>query len=241
MVVEDAAQAQGARRHGRGRRSAGDAAATSFYPGKNLGAAGDAGAVLTDDAQVAQTVRLLAQSRQPSQVRATRSVGLQLAGWTPCRPSSCAPSSPTSTRWNDAARRAAARYDELLAGVPGVRAPVTLPGNEHVWHLYVVQVEDRDRVLAALNASGIGAAIHYPVPVHLTAALPYLGHGKGDFPVAEAAADRDLSLPLHPHLRPGQQERVVEALHRCARLTGRRLWTVAWRAASRGGLRRTTC
>jgi dTDP-4-amino-4,6-dideoxygalactose transaminase len=114
--------------------------------------------------------------------------------------------------WNAARRAAAARYGALLDGVAGVRTPVSAPGNEDVWHLYVVQVDDRDRVLAALHAAGIGAGVHYPVPVHLTGAYRHLGLGPGSCPVAEAAADRILSLPLHPHLTAAQQERVVDVL-----------------------------
>jgi dTDP-4-amino-4,6-dideoxygalactose transaminase len=114
--------------------------------------------------------------------------------------------------WNDRRRAAAAYYGELLAGVDGVRIPVSAEGNEDVWHLYVVQVEDRDRVLQELNDAGIGAGIHYPTPVHLTGAYAHLGLRGGAFPVAEAAADQILSLPMYPHLTPGDQQRVVEQL-----------------------------
>ena len=116
--------------------------------------------------------------------------------------------------WNAARRAAAARYAELLADVPGVRVPATRPGNEDVWHLYVVQVDDRDRVLAELGAAGIGAAIHYPTPLHLTAAYAGLGYREGEFPVAEAAAGRILSLPMFPHLTAEQQAYVAESLLR---------------------------
>jgi dTDP-4-amino-4,6-dideoxygalactose transaminase len=119
--------------------------------------------------------------------------------------------------WNEARRAAAARYETLLAGVPRVRRPVTVPGNVHVWHLYVVRVPERDRVLAALRAAGIGASIHYPTPVHLTGAYRGLGYGPGSFPVAEAAAGEILTLPLHPHLTPAQQERIVTELEAALR------------------------
>ena len=104
------------------------------------------------------------------------------------------------------------RYDELLADVPGVRRPATLPGNEHVWHLYVVRVADRDEVLRRLHAEGIGAGIHYPVPVHLTPALAGSGRAPGRCPVAERAAGEILSLPIFPGITPAQQERVVDVL-----------------------------
>ena len=92
--------------------------------------------------------------------------------------------------------------------------PATLPGNEHVWHLYVVRVPRRDEVLGALNAADVGAAVHYPVPIHLQGAFHHLGHRRGDFRAAEAAADEVLSLPLFPEITPEQQERVAAALRR---------------------------
>ena len=100
----------------------------------------------------------------------------------------------------------------LLAGVDGVVAPTVLDGNEPVWHLYVVRVPDRDSVLAQLNEAGIGAGIHYPVPVHLQPAFRGLGRGPGSFPVAETAAQEILSLPLYPGITCAQQEQVAEAL-----------------------------
>ncbi len=111
-----------------------------------------------------------------------------------------------------ARRVAARRYAEMLTGVDGVVAPVTAPGNEHVWHLYVVQVAERDRVVAEMQAAGVGVAIHYPTPVHLTGAYSALGQGAGTFPVAEAAASRIMSIPMFPHLTQSQQERVVDVL-----------------------------
>ena len=121
--------------------------------------------------------------------------------------------------WNEARRAAAARYDELLAGVDGVVLPATAAGNEHVWHLYVIRVQslggDRDRrdaLVARLNAEGIGAGVHYPTPLHRTPAFADLGYERGAFPHAEAAASRIVSLPLHPHITAAQQERVVQAL-----------------------------
>ncbi len=210
VVVEDAAQAHGARRHGRPVGSWGLAAGFSFYPGKNLGAYGDGGAVVTDDDDVAIALDALrnhgsrARYEHPtlgfnSRLDTVQAVVLnaKLA---------------RLDEWNAARRQAAARYEGLLGGLPGVRLPATQVGNEHVWHLYVVRVPERDRCLAAMSAAGIPAAIHYPTPIHLTGAFSGLGHGPGDFPVAEAAADEILSLPMHPHLTADQQERVAEAL-----------------------------
>ena len=115
-------------------------------------------------------------------------------------------------RWNDDRRVAAGRYDELLADVPGVVLPVTAEGNEHVWHLYVIRVARRDEVLRSLNEAGVGAGIHYPVPIHLQGAFGDLGNGTGDFPIAEAAATEILSLPLFPQITASQQEYVVSRL-----------------------------
>jgi dTDP-4-amino-4,6-dideoxygalactose transaminase len=116
---------------------------------------------------------------------------------------------------NAARRAAAARYDALLEPLDVVR-PSVLPGNDHVWHLYVIQVPDgpalRDEVVARLNRAGVGAGIHYPTPVHLTPAFAGLGYGPGAFPHAESAAGRILSLPLFPQIRADQQQRVVQEL-----------------------------
>jgi dTDP-4-amino-4,6-dideoxygalactose transaminase len=209
-VVEDAAQSQGARRNGVSAGAAGDAAATSFYPGKNLGAYGDAGAVLTGSADAAARMRVIrdhgssakyqhevigVNSRLDTLQAVVLSAKLRrLAGW-------------NAARW-----AAAARYDELLSGCDAVVRPRTLDGNEHVWHLYTVRVPDRDRVLKELHAAGVGAGIHYPVPIHLTEAFAGLGYPQGAFPVAERTARELLSLPLFPEITAAQQERVVSAL-----------------------------
>ncbi|SEM33815.1 DegT/DnrJ/EryC1/StrS family aminotransferase [Streptacidiphilus jiangxiensis] len=213
-VVEDAAQSQGATRDGRTPGSGG-IAATSFYPGKNLGAYGDAGAVLTDDAELAATVRSLANHGSTVKYRHdiagfnSRLDGLQAVV--------LRAKLARLGAWNQARRDAAVRYQELLADLAAA-GRVVLPGvgegEAHVWHLYVVRVPgaDRDAVVGKLNAAGIGAGIHYPTPVHLTDAFAHLGHGRGSFPQAERAAEEILSLPLHPHLTADQQQRVVDAL-----------------------------
>lgn len=215
-VVEDAAQSQGARQHGRG--AYGRIAATSFYPGKNLGGYGDAGAVLTDDPELADAVRLIGDhgAREKytherlglnSRMDALQAVVLRAK-------------LRRLPAWNAARRAAAARYDALLGGVDGLTLPRTAPGNEHVWHLYAVRVgpgRDRDAVLAALHADGIGAGVHYPVPVHLQPAFRFLGHREGAFPTAERAARELLTLPLHPQMTEAQQTRVAEALMKALR------------------------
>ena len=214
-VVEDAAQSQGARRNGTGAGALAHAAATSFYPGKNLGAYGDAGAALTGSDEVAARMRVLrnhgsarkyehqvmgVNSRLDTLQAVVLSAKLRrLAGW------------------NEARRAAAQHYDTLLAGLDEVVRPQTLDGNEHVWHLYVVRVPDRDRVLKELQAAGIGAGIHYPVPIHLTEAFAGLGYAEGAFPVAEHAARELLSLPLFAEITAGQQEQVALALRSALR------------------------
>jgi dTDP-4-amino-4,6-dideoxygalactose transaminase len=209
-MVEDAAQSQGARRLGRGSGAWGAAAGTSFYPGKNLGAAGDAGAVTTSSEATARRVRLL--GAHGSAVRYVHEVVGMNSRLDTIQAVYLRAKLARLEKWNDLRRRAARRYEDLLAGVPGVRTPRVLPGNEHVWHLYVVRVAERDRVLARLSAAGIGTGIHYPTPVHLTEAYAWLGHSPGDFPVAEAAGTEIVSLPMFPHLSHAQQDRVVEVL-----------------------------
>ena len=210
LVFEDAAQSQGAQRHGRSAGCFGVAAATSFYPGKNLGAYGDAGAVLTAAEPIAARLRRLRnwgserKYHHPEIGFNSRLDTLQAVV--------LAAKLRRLDAWNAARQRAAARYDELLAGVVGVATPRVLAGNQHVYHLYVVRIPRRDQVLASLQAAGIGAGIHYPTPLHLHGALRDLGHREGDFPVAEAASREILSLPLHPHLTEAQQERVVDRL-----------------------------
>ncbi|MFI5531647.1 DegT/DnrJ/EryC1/StrS family aminotransferase [Kitasatospora sp. NPDC051853] len=211
-VVEDGAQSQGATRHGRVSGSWGVLAATSFYPGKNLGAYGDAGAVVTDSAELAAAVREIGDHGS------SRKYVHERFGFTSRLDTVQAVVLRAKLRrlpaWNEARRAAAARYDALLGELAGVTLPLTMPGNEHVWHLYAVRIDGgrRDEVLAALNAAGIGAGIHYPVPVHLQPAFHHLGHPEGTFPVAERAARELLSLPLHPHLTEYQQTYVAETL-----------------------------
>lgn len=209
-VIEDAAQSQGAQRNGRGSGSLGAVAATSFYPGKNLGAAGDAGAVTTSDPEIARTVRLLAA--HGSETKYVHEVVGMNSRLDTVQAVVLSAKLARLEKWNELRRQAADRYQVLLDGIRGVRLPESAPGNLDVWHLYVVRVRDRDRVLAALLEAGIGTGIHYPFPVHLTAAYASLGFDEGSFPVAERAAGEILSLPMFPHLSPEQQEYVAEVL-----------------------------
>ena len=209
-LVEDAAQAQGARRNGTSAGALGDAAATSFYPGKNLGAYGDAGAAMTNSAAVADRMRMIRDHGSP------RKYEHEVIGVNSRLDTLQAVVLSAKLRhlaaWNAARRAAAARYDELLSGYDAIGLPRTLDGNEHVWHLYTVRVPNRDRVLKEMHAAGIGAGVHYPVPIHLTTAFAGLGYPQGAFPVAEQAARDLLSLPLFAEITEAQQERVVSVL-----------------------------
>jgi dTDP-4-amino-4,6-dideoxygalactose transaminase len=212
LLFEDAAQAHGARRFGETPATIGLAAATSFYPGKNLGAYGDGGAVLTDRAELARRVRLLGNHGEVtrydhaelgfnSRLDALQAVVL-------------AAKLRRLDRWNDARRDAAARYAELLSDVGAIWLPEVMEGNEHVWHLYTLRLSGRDELFDALRGHGVGVGIHYPVPIHLQGAFADLGHRRGDFPHAEQAADRLLSLPLHGHLTAYQQDQISELIHK---------------------------
>lgn len=214
-LVEDAAQSQGARRGERRAGGFGAAAGTSFYPGKNLGAYGDAGAVLTESDALADTVRKLrnygsdVKYRHPEMGFNSRLDTLQAVV--------LSAKLQRLNRWNAERREAAARYAALLADLPELGLPRVMPGNEAVWHLYVVRVPERDRVLAALHEAGVGAGIHYPTPCHLQGAYAHLGHRRGDFPAAEAASDEILSLPIFPGITEEQQEYVASALAKALR------------------------
>jgi dTDP-4-amino-4,6-dideoxygalactose transaminase len=209
-IVEDAAQAQGATRHGRPAGGLGSVGGTSFYPGKNLGAAGDAGAVTTDDPEIAERVRVL--GAHGSRVKYVHEVVGVNSRLDTVQAVVLSAKLKRLTAWNAQRRTAAARYSSMLADVDHVEVPRTLDGNEDVWHLYVVRAPERDRILESLHAAGIGAGVHYPTPLHRTRAMQHLGYQQGAFPVAENAAAEILSLPIYPGITVHQQSRVVEVL-----------------------------
>jgi dTDP-4-amino-4,6-dideoxygalactose transaminase len=214
-VVEDAAQAHGASWKGKGPGQWGDAATFSFYPGKNLGAWGDGGAVFTRDAGLAKRIRMRANHGRTDKYlhefegRNSRLDGLQAAV--------LRVKLRHLADWNAARRRAASWYDRFLEGDNRITRPVVDPAGEHVFHLYVVEVDDRDRVLADLQKRGIGAGVHYPVPLHKQPAYAGHGYAAADFPVATASADRILSLPIFPELTEAQAERVAKTLREVVR------------------------
>ena len=208
-LVEDAAQSQGARRHGGGVGAHSHVAATSFYPGKNLGAYGDGGAVLTRDQEVADRVRRLRnhggiRKYEHRELGTTSRLDTIQAAVLRCKLRHL-------DEWNTLRRAAAAVYDGALSCVEGVSTPTTAEGNEHVWHLYVARVPGRDVIIQRLTAAGIGAGIHYPSPLHR---LPvFEGRSRAlECPVAERAAGQILSLPLYPGLTCDQQHRVLAEL-----------------------------
>ena len=217
LVIEDACQAHGAeyfsKRENAWRRagSMGRAAAFSFYPAKNLGACGEAGAVTTGDAELARTCRMLRDHGQSAKY------AHDFEGWNGRLDAIQAGMLQVKLRqlprWTAERREHARRYTEQLTGAPGILAlPFEPLWSRPVYHLYVVRVPDRDRVQRDLGAAGIGTGIHYPTPLHLLKAYEGLGFRRGDFPVAERAAAEILSLPMFPELTPAQQQRVVSRL-----------------------------
>jgi dTDP-4-amino-4,6-dideoxygalactose transaminase len=209
-VIEDACQAHGAQRNDRRVGTVGDAGCFSFYPGKNLGAFGDAGMVVTDNRECAARVRSLRDhGRAEKYVHDTLGFGERLDG---LQAAVLAVKLRHLEEWNQRRRAAANAYRELLAGLPLLLPPEDTPDSGSVYHLFVIRVRRRDSVLAALKAAGVGAGVHYPLPVHLQPAFAYLGYRRGDFPHSERAADEVLSLPLYPEITREQLETVAAAV-----------------------------
>ncbi|APW59907.1 DegT/DnrJ/EryC1/StrS family aminotransferase [Paludisphaera borealis] len=208
-VVEDAAQAHGARCQERAAGTMGLCGCFSFYPGKNLGACGEAGAVVTNDADVAARLRTLRDHAQGRRYHhgelgfnyrmeafqgAVLGIKLKyLEGWTEAR------------------RRLAERYQAGLADLP-LLLPTEATDRRHVWHLFVALHPQRDRIRQALEERGVQTGLHYPIPVHLQGAYEHLGHQTGDFPVSERIARECFSLPIFPEMTNRQQDRVIETL-----------------------------
>jgi dTDP-4-amino-4,6-dideoxygalactose transaminase/acetyltransferase-like isoleucine patch superfamily enzyme len=216
FVVEDACQAHGAEYFSRNENrwmkagSMGKAAAFSFYPGKNLGACGEGGAVTTNDAALAGTVKKL---RDHGQVKKYyhdmegyngRLDAIQ-AGLLHVK-------LPHLAKWNAQRRDRAVEYTRLLAGNEALTLPHEPSWSRAVYHLYVIRTNDREGMMNHLKEAGIGTGIHYPIPLHLQKAYASLNYGEGTFPVAERVAAEIISLPMYPHLSDGQQARVVEAV-----------------------------
>lgn len=212
-VLDDCAQAHGARWRGRVVGSLADASAWSFYPGKNLGAMGDGGGLTTDDAGVADRVRVL--RNYGSRVKYHNEVKGLNSRLDEMQAAVLAAKLPELDRLTDERRRIAARLLDGLAGAP-VGLPFVPAEAEPAWHLFVIRHEARDRLQAALAADGIGTLIHYPVPPHLQSAYRELGHAPGDFPLSEAIHREVLSLPLWPGMSEAQVDAVIGAVRRHA-------------------------
>lgn len=211
-LVEDAAQAHGARYRGRRAGSCGDVACFSFYPGKNLGAYGDAGGLTTGDAALAERLRELRNHGQdPKKKFFYRELGYnhRMDG---LQGAVLGVKLPHLDRWNDRRRQVAARYDAGLAGVAEVTVPAVAPYGEPVYHLYVIRVPDRDDLAAFLKERGVQTAVQYPHPLHLTAAFASLGYVAGDLPVCEQACREIISLPMYPDLTDAQVEHVIDSV-----------------------------
>jgi dTDP-4-amino-4,6-dideoxygalactose transaminase len=209
-VIEDSAQAQGARYKGRRTGSLGDVAAISFYPAKNIGAIGDAGAVITNDVELADRVRTLRnygskkKYENESQGYNSRLDELQAAF--------LRVKLRKLDEWNQRRRAVAARYLNELSGVLGLKLPCVPEWAEPVWHLFAVRHRQRDKLQAALAAADVVTLIHYPIPPHLSGAYAEAGWKPGDFPVAEEIAKTELSLPMGPHLGAEEQEIAIRAV-----------------------------
>lgn len=210
LVLEDASQAHGAEYKGKRAGSMGHAGSFSFYPGKNLGAYGEAGAVVTSDDAMAQTMR---QFRDHGQ---SKKYYHDMVGWNArmdgFQGAVLHVKMGHIENWTESRRTNARRYAEQLADVKGVILPVEKDEARHVYHVYAIRVEKRDELMAFLNEKGIGCGIHYPVPLHLQKAYADLGYKNGDFPVAEESASQFVSLPMFPELTEAQVAETADAV-----------------------------
>lgn len=209
VVIEDAAQAHRAEYKGQRVGSIGDIGCFSFYPGKNLGAYGEGGAVVTSNPEYAKTMRMLrdwGQERRYHHV--LKGYNYRMDG---VQGAILRVKLRHLDKWTDARRSHAAQYDQLLVD-SGVKTPTAMPYSYHVYHVYPVRLQNREAVQQQLNDRGIQTGIHYPIPVHLQVAYADLGYKAGDFPRSELAAAEVLSLPMYPELTPAQVSTVAEGL-----------------------------
>jgi dTDP-4-amino-4,6-dideoxygalactose transaminase len=210
VVIEDACQAHGALYQGRPAGSIGDAGCFSFYPGKNLGAYGEAGAVVTSNDDAAAKMRVFREHGQP------KKYFHDMIGWN-CRMDGLQ-AAVLSVKlkhlpaWTEARRKHATQYNQLLEGIPGIVLPHEAGYAQHVYHIYAIRTERRDELMTALGDKGIATGIHYPVPLHLTGAYQHLGYTEGSFPVSERIARELVSLPMFPELNQEQIKYVVAGI-----------------------------
>lgn len=208
-IIEDIAQAPLAELNGQTVGSFGDVACYSFYPSKNLGCLGDGGAVTTNNAALAEKIKLLSDYGQSS--RGQHEIVGYNSRLDTLQAAVLLTKLPHLKSWTEARRRHARNYNELLNELP-VKTPTMIEGIKAVYHLYVIQVKDRNRCLDHLVKNGVMAQIHYPTPVHLQPCYQDLGYKMGDFPVAENACQHSLSLPMYPELTSAQIQTVVKTL-----------------------------
>jgi dTDP-4-amino-4,6-dideoxygalactose transaminase len=208
-VLEDGAQAHGARYKGKRLGAHGDVVAWSFYPGKNLGAFGDGGAITTDDAEIAERIRVL--RNYGSRLKYVNDVRGFNSRLDPIHAATLRVKLKVLDAWNARRAEIASRYQKGLADV-GLTLPFVPEWSEPAWHLFVVQHPQRDGLQKKLGAAGIGTLIHYPIPPHLQQAYGSSGHVKGQFPIAEQMAKQLLSLPIGPHLDETGASAVIAAL-----------------------------
>lgn len=210
FVVEDACQAHGAEYKGRPAGSIGDVACFSFYPAKNLGAYGEAGAVVTNSADIAKKIRIL---RDHGQAKKNYHC---MIGWNArmdgFQGAVLSVKLKHLAAWNKARRKNAQLYNDLLAKVDGVITPIEADYAKHVYHIYAIRTKKRDALIRALAEKGISCGIHYPIPIHLQEAYKSLGHEKGGFPIAERCVEELVSLPMFPELGQEQIEMVCHEI-----------------------------
>jgi dTDP-4-amino-4,6-dideoxygalactose transaminase len=208
-VIEDAAQAHGAEYNGKRVGSVGDIGCFSFYPGKNLGAYGDGGAITTNNDQIAERIMLLRDHGRISKYEHA------VVGFNSRLDTVQAAVLNVKLRhldkWNYQRQRAATWYNAMLSQM-GIRTPPCRAGSTHVYHLYVIEMENREILQSRLKAAGISSGVHYPIPLHLQPALARLGYGTGDFPHSERAAQRIISLPIFPELTREQKHHVINTI-----------------------------
>jgi len=209
-VIEDAAQAHGSVYHGKRAGYLGDAGAFSFYPTKNLGAIGEAGAVVTDDDKIADRVRILrnygSRTRYHNEVKGTNS------RLDPLQASFLRVKLQHLDEWNSRRRKVAGKYLEALKGTPDLILPSVAAGAEPVWHLFVLRHRHREKLLKHLNEAEIGTLVHYPIPPHLSGAYANEGWKAGDFPLTEELAETVFSIPINPHLDDDAIAYVIQTL-----------------------------
>ena len=210
VVIEDACQAHGALYKGKKAGSMGVAGCFSFYPGKNLGAYGEGGAVVTQSEAIANKIRMIRDHGQ------AKKYYHDMEGYNGRLDAIQAGVLRIKLRrlasWNESRRQNAGYYNELLSPIKGVTVPKEAEGCRHVYHLYVILADDRDGLQKYLNDKGIGTGLHYPVPLHLQKAYSYQGYKEGEFPVTESVAKRLLSLPMFPELTKAQIEYVAQTV-----------------------------